>query len=138
MIVDADDETRRAMAQYLRQAGLDAVEEADGIAAWIRASTERPAVIAIRRPEHVYGARLLLDSVRASVSMEGTRLLLVSPEEPPAELWPPDSAVPVRIVPHLSCESFFERIHELIEDTPSKAGHDASGAQLGPAASGNV
>ena len=134
MIVDADDETRRAMAHYLRQAGLNAVEEADGIAAWIRASTERPDVIAIRRPEHIYGARLLLDSVRASVSMEGTHLLLVSPEEPPAELWPPDSNIPVRIIPHLSSESFFDRIRELI-DAPLASDRDAPGAKLGSAAS---
>ncbi len=123
MIVDADDETRQEMACFLRAEGYEALEEADGVAAWITASTVRPDLIAVRRPEHVYGARLLVESVRASVALEGTRLLLVSPEEPAPELWQPDDELPLCLEPQLSCVSFLDRIRELLDRPDAGATH---------------
>jgi CheY-like chemotaxis protein len=80
LIVDPSDDLRRRTRQLLETHGWEVLEAADGIVAWAVACRNRPDLITIRRPNSVYGARALFDSMRANVEMEDVPVVIVDPD----------------------------------------------------------
>ncbi|MQA90967.1 MAG: response regulator [Gemmatimonas sp.] len=93
LIVDPNDELRRRLGDLLEMHGFLVLEAADGITAWSVACNHKPDLITVRDPAEVYGARALLDSIRANVAMEDLPVLILERAGGHPEEWQERNAV---------------------------------------------
>jgi CheY-like chemotaxis protein len=126
LIVDPNDELRQHLGDLLESHGYAVLEAADGITAWSVACNHRPDLITVRNPAQVYGARALLDSIRANVTMEDVPVLIVSQAGAQYEEWQERDAIVRQLDLGKSPEDYVRAVEDLLpsqgdENGPSSA-----------------
>jgi CheY-like chemotaxis protein len=114
LIVDPNDALRQHLGDLLEAHGYAVLEAGDGISAWAVACNHRPDLITVRDPAKVYGARSLLDSIRANVTMEDIPVLIVSSAGTQTEDWQERDAVVRQLDPDSRPEEFVRAVGDVL------------------------